>query len=79
MTNYGDKYTRILANLIDDMEGLANGAVNENGEERAFTAKEQASFDAMSKCAENLKELIEKLDQNKPNEAALLKAAFSRR
>ena len=43
--------------IIEKMEALVAGAVDENGEERAFTEEEQAAFDAYQKNAENLKKI----------------------
>ena len=46
-------------NIVEKMNGMIAAAVDDNGEERAFTEEEQAEFDALQKNAENLKKTIE--------------------
>lgn len=45
--------------ILEQMEDLTAGAVDENGEERAFTEEEQAKFDELEKSANALKKTIE--------------------
>ena len=40
--------------VLEKMNAITAGAVDENGEERALTEEEQAQFDALEKQAEGL-------------------------
>jgi hypothetical protein len=67
---------RIHKQILQEMENMISMAVNEKGEERAFTPEERAAFDSLADSAKKLKDLLEK---NRPDEAKLLRAAFARR
>lgn len=45
--------------IIEQMEAMTAAAIDENGEERAFTEEEQSKFDALEKSANALKKTIE--------------------
>lgn len=45
--------------IIERMEALTAGAIDDNGEERAFTEEEQAEFDRLENSAKALKNTIE--------------------
>ena len=45
--------------IIEQMEAMTAAAVDDNGEERAFTEEEQATFDDLQSKATNLKNTIE--------------------
>lgn len=51
--------TEKMSAVVEQMESMTAAAVDDNGEERAFTEEEQASFDELQKKAENLKKTIE--------------------
>ncbi len=48
-----------LSATVEQMDTMVAGAVDDNGEERAFTEEEQATFDDLQKKAESLKKTIE--------------------
>ena len=48
-----------LSATVEQMDTMVAGAVDDNGEERAFTEEEQATFDDLQKKADSLKKTIE--------------------
>ena len=51
--------TEKMESIVEQMETMTAAAVDDNGEERAFTEEEQATFDELQKNATNLKNTIE--------------------
>lgn len=51
--------TEKMESIVEQMETMTAAAVDDNGEERAFTEEEQATFDDLQKKASNLKNTIE--------------------
>lgn len=51
--------TEKMNSIVEQMETMTAAAVDDNGEERAFTEEEQTAFDELQKKATNLKNTIE--------------------
>lgn len=51
--------TEKMDSVVEQMETMTAAAVDDNGEERAFTEEEQTTFDELQKKATNLKNTIE--------------------
>lgn len=71
-----DKMINLLDETVNAMECLMRSAVDDKGEERAFTANEQNEFDELQKVGNILKKIVMKYDLSPKDYQTLMRTAF---